>query len=110
MRPDKFTQNLQSALGEAQSIALGRDHQFIEPLHLMLALLQQQGTSMPHVLNSAGVDASALKTDIENKLNTVARVQANGDIDIGTLFNPNSSAFLGIPDFGGINDIIQQTS
>lgn len=82
MRPDKFTQSLQSALGESQSIAIGRDHQFVEPLHLMLAMLQQQGSSMPHVLRSAGIDADALKTDVENKLTGLPQVQANGDIHI----------------------------
>lgn len=82
MRPDKFTQSLQTALGEAQSLAIGRDHQFVEPLHLMLALLQQQGSSVPHVLRSSGIDTDALKTDIENKLNSLAQVQANGNIHI----------------------------
>lgn len=41
MRLDRFTSKFQSALSDAQSLALGRDHQFIEPVHLMYALLQQ---------------------------------------------------------------------
>ncbi|PCI42812.1 MAG: hypothetical protein COB41_08735 [Proteobacteria bacterium] len=42
MRLDKFTQSFQEAISDAQSLALGRDHQFIEPSHLMLALLSVQ--------------------------------------------------------------------
>ena len=43
MQADKLTSKFNEALGDAQSIAIGRDHQFIEPAHLMLALLDQQG-------------------------------------------------------------------
>ena len=43
MRMDKLTSKFQQALADAQSLALGRDHQFIEPAHVMLALLDQQG-------------------------------------------------------------------
>ena len=50
MRMDKFTSRLQSALSDAQSLAIGRDHQFIEPLHLMIALLDQDGGGTRHLL------------------------------------------------------------
>lgn len=43
MRLDRFTSKFQAALSDAQSLALGRDHQFIMPVHLMYALLQQNG-------------------------------------------------------------------
>ena len=43
MRIDKLTSKLQTALADAQSIAVGKDHNFIEPVHLMQALLDQQG-------------------------------------------------------------------
>ena len=43
MRMDKLTAKFQKALADAQSLALGRDHQFVEPVHVMLALLDQQG-------------------------------------------------------------------
>ncbi len=46
MRIDRFTSKFQAALSDAQSLALGRDHQFIEPVHLMYALLQQTGSSV----------------------------------------------------------------
>jgi ATP-dependent Clp protease ATP-binding subunit ClpB len=43
MLPDKFTSKFQQALAEAQSLALGRDHQYIEPVHVMLTMLGQKG-------------------------------------------------------------------
>ena len=46
MRMDRLTSKFQDALSDAQSLAVGRDHQFIEPVHLMLALLDQQGGSV----------------------------------------------------------------
>ena len=49
MRLDSFTSKFQLAISDAQSIALGRDHQFIEPVHLMTALLNQQGLSLIHI-------------------------------------------------------------
>ena len=49
MRHDKFTTKFQMAIADAQSLALGRDHQFIEPAHLMQALMDQEGGSVrPH--------------------------------------------------------------
>ena len=53
MRQDKFTERFKQALGEAQSLALGRDHQIIEPAHVLLALLDQQGGSIRALLQSA---------------------------------------------------------
>ena len=46
MRMDKLTSKFQLALGEAQSMALGKDQQFIDPLHVMLALIDQEGGSI----------------------------------------------------------------
>ncbi|WP_456298651.1 Clp protease N-terminal domain-containing protein [Kineobactrum salinum] len=54
MRMDKLTNQLQLALADAQSIALGKDHNFIEPLHLLAALLQQQGGSTRPCCNGRG--------------------------------------------------------
>ena len=53
MRMDKLTSKFQMALADAQSLAVGRDHQFIEPLHVMLALLDQEGGSVRHLLAQA---------------------------------------------------------
>ena len=50
MRMDKLTSKFQLAIADAQSIAVGRDHQFIEPIHLMNALLDQEGGSVNHLL------------------------------------------------------------
>ena len=50
MRMDKLTSKFQMALSDAQSLAVGRDHQFIEPVHVMVALLDQEGGSIRHLL------------------------------------------------------------
>lgn len=65
MRLDRLTNKFQLALADAQSLALGHDNQFIEPLHLMSALLNQEGGSVRPLLTSAGVNAGKLRTDIE---------------------------------------------
>jgi len=59
MRMDKLTSRFQSALSDAQSLAVGRDHQFIEPLHLMVALLEQDGGGTRHLLTQAGVQVQS---------------------------------------------------
>ena len=64
MRLDRFTQTFQQAISDAQSLALGKDHQFIEPAHLMLALLNQNGSSVIPLLKSAGIDVYSLRTQI----------------------------------------------
>lgn len=46
MRLDRFTSKFQLAIADAQSLALGRDHQYIEPVHLMVALLNQDGSTI----------------------------------------------------------------
>ncbi len=55
MRLDRLTNKFQLALADAQSLALGHDNQFIEPLHLMSALLNQEGGSVSPLLTSAGI-------------------------------------------------------
>jgi len=78
MRLDRFTQSFQTAISDAQSLALGRDHQFIEPLHLMMALLKQSGNSVIPLLRSAGVDANALQQQVEKALDGLAQVHGVG--------------------------------
>ena len=56
MRIDKFTSKFQQALSDAQSLAVGRDHSLIEPAHLLLALIDQQGGNSLPVLRQAGAD------------------------------------------------------
>lgn len=92
MRLDRFTQSFQESIADAQSIALGRDHQFIEPVHLMMALLNQNGNSVISLLKSAGVDVRTLRMKIEQSLESLAQIQgSDGDVQLsaalGKLFN-----------------------
>lgn len=68
MRLDRLTNKFQLALADAQSLALGHDNQFIEPLHLMSALLNQEGGSIRPLLTSAGINAGQLRTAIDQAL------------------------------------------
>lgn len=92
MRLDRFTQNFQIAISDAQSLALGKDHQFIEPVHLMLALLNQNGGSTVPVLKSAGIDIYSLRVKVEKALSELAQVSGTGgelqlSNGLGVLFN-----------------------
>jgi len=89
---DKLTSKFNEALGDAQSIAIGRDHQFIEPAHLMLALLEQQGGTAKPLLKQSGVDVTAYQSELEKQLSRLSQVEGgNGDIhisqDLNRLFN-----------------------
>ena len=72
MRIDKLTNQLQTALADAQSIAVGNDHSAIEPVHLLLALLNQQGGSIRPILNRAGFDVIGLQKVLNNQLDQVS--------------------------------------
>ncbi|GIT53646.1 MAG: chaperone protein ClpB [Pseudomonadota bacterium] len=74
---DKLTTKFQLALADAQSLALGRDHQFIEPLHLMLALLDQDGGSTRHLFLQAGMTVPKLRSQLGESLDRLARVEGN---------------------------------
>jgi len=78
MRLDRFTQTFQQAISDAQSLALGKDHQFIEPAHLMLALLNQNGSSVIPLLKSAGIDVYSLRTQISAVIDSFAQVEGVG--------------------------------
>lgn len=83
MRMDKLTSKFQMALADAQSLALGRDNGFIEPEHLMKALLDQQGGSCRPLLSKAGVNLSQLRTLIDQSLERLSKVSGTGgDIHI----------------------------
>ncbi|MDX1557157.1 MAG: Clp protease N-terminal domain-containing protein, partial [Xanthomonadales bacterium] len=62
MRIDKLTSKFQLALADAQSLANGLDHQLIEPAHVLVALLDQDGGSVRHLLTRAGVNVNALRS------------------------------------------------
>ena len=64
MRMDKLTSKFQMALTEAQSLAVGLDHQFIEPAHVMVALLDQQGSTVRGVLTKSGVSVNLLRSQL----------------------------------------------
>jgi ATP-dependent Clp protease ATP-binding subunit ClpB len=92
MRMDKMTSKFQQALADAQSLAVGRDHQFIEPAHLMIALLDQEGGSVRHLLSQADVNVNLLRSQLGEQLDQVAQVEgAAGDVhisnDLGRLLN-----------------------
>ena len=83
MRMDRLTSKFQEALGDAQSLAVGRDHQFIEPVHLMLSLLDQQGGSIRLLFTQAGVNLNQLRSQLGELLEKQPQVEgANGDIHI----------------------------
>lgn len=92
MRIDKLTSRLQMALSDAQSIAVGKDHNFIEPVHLIQALLDQQGSSVNSLLQQAGVDVPAFRASVAKQVEQLPQVQgSDGDVhmsnDLGRLLN-----------------------
>lgn len=92
MRLDRFTQSFQVAISDANSIALGRDHQFIEPSHLMLALLNQNPNNVIPLFKSAGLDVRSLRNSVDKALSALAEVEGvGGDVQLssslGSLLN-----------------------
>jgi ATP-dependent Clp protease ATP-binding subunit ClpB len=83
MRMDKLTSKFQQALSDAQSLALGRDHQFIEPVHVMSALIDQEGGGIRALLSQAGANVNAVKAEILQELSRLPTVSgAGGDVQI----------------------------
>lgn len=84
MRFDKLTTKFQQALQEAQSIAVGHDNQFIEPQHLLLALLDQEDGSTVSLLQRAGVNVAGLKAALHQAIDALPQVQGTGgEVQIG---------------------------
>ena len=84
MRQDKLTTKFQQALADAQSLAVGHDNQMIEPLHLLLALLQQEDGSTASLLAQAGTNVQALKTALDQAIDRLPRVEGHGgEVQIG---------------------------
>jgi len=82
MRLEKLTDNFREALAEAQSKAIGKDHQFIEPAHLLLALLEQKGT-VYHVLQKARINLAKLQTTLQDMLERLPTVSGNaGEVHV----------------------------
>jgi ATP-dependent Clp protease ATP-binding subunit ClpB len=78
MRADKMTNKLQQALADAQSKALGMDHQFIEPVHLLAAMLDAEGSTVRHLLFDAGCDVNGLRSQLGQTLDRLAKVEGVG--------------------------------
>ena len=84
MRMDKLTSKFQMALADAQSLAVGQDHQFIEPAHVMVALLDQQGGSMRGLLTKTGMNVNLLRSQLGDAIDRLPKVEGSGgDIHIG---------------------------
>jgi len=84
MRLDKFTTKFQQALADAQSLAIGHDNQFIEPVHLLLALLQQDDGGTTSLLARAGTNVAGLKADLDKAIDRLPQVEGHGgEVSIG---------------------------
>ena len=83
MARDKLTTKFQAALSDAQSLAVGRDNQFIEPVHLMAALLDQQGGTARPLLEKAGTNVAKLRSELAGGLERLPKVEGTaGDVGI----------------------------
>ncbi|HVS76176.1 MAG TPA: Clp protease N-terminal domain-containing protein, partial [Steroidobacteraceae bacterium] len=92
MRMDKLTSRFQQALADAQSLALGRDHQFLEPAHVLVALLDSQGGTVRPLLVKAGADVNRLRSELGAALDRLPKVEGTpGEIhvsnDLNRIFN-----------------------
>ncbi|NNC55017.1 MAG: AAA family ATPase, partial [Pseudomonadales bacterium] len=95
MRIDRFTNSLQLALADAQSMAVGKNHAVIEPAHLLLALLNQGSSSTRPILAQAGGDVAALQRALEQRLDNVAVLQqATGEVGM----SPQTAKLLNLAD------------
>ena len=84
MRLDKFTTKFQQALADAQSIAVGHDQQFIEPQHLLLALLEQDDGGTSSLLARAGANVAGLKAGLQKAIARLPKVEGHGgEVSIG---------------------------
>ena len=85
MRMDKLTGKFQSALADAQSLALGGDQQFIEPVHVMIALLDQDGGTVRPLLTQCGVNVASFRTALGQVLDRLPKVEGTGgDVQISS--------------------------
>jgi len=85
---DKLTSRFQQALADAQSLAVGRDHQFMEPAHVLLALLDAQGGGIRPLLVKAGIDVNKLRSDLGAQLDRLPKVEGTpGDVHVSNDLN-----------------------
>ncbi|MGI9212318.1 MAG: ATP-dependent chaperone ClpB, partial [Methylococcaceae bacterium] len=125
---DKLTGKFQAALAEAQSMALGNDHQFIEPVHVLSALLDQEGGTIKPLLQQCGVNAGPLRTTLTDSLKRMPKVEGvGGDVQISNelarllnltdkLAQKRGDAYItselfvlaGLEDKGSLHDLLQK--
>ena len=83
MRTDKLTTRFQEALSDAQSLAVGRDNQFIEAAHVLMALLEQDASTVNQVLSSTGVNIAEVKAKLQEAIERLPQVQGHqGDVQL----------------------------
>ena len=83
MRTDKLTTRFQAALADAQSLAVGRDNQFIEAAHVLMALLEQDASTVTQVLSSTGVNVAEVKTKLQDAIGRLPQVEGHqGDVQL----------------------------
>ena len=88
MRMDKLTSRFQQALADAQSLAVGRDHQFLEPAHVLLALIDSQGGTVRPLLAKAGADVNKLRSELGALLDRMAKVEGTpGEVHVSNDLN-----------------------
>ena len=83
MRLDKLTTRFQEALADAQSLALGNDNPYIEPIHLLLAMLRQPDGATKNLLARAGVNTGALDTALDRAIKHLPQVQGDQQVQVG---------------------------
>jgi len=92
MRMDKLTSKFQLAIADAQSLAIGREHQFIEPVHMMTAFLNQEGGSVRHLMAQTDINLHSLRSQLAEALDRLPQVEGTpGEVhisnDLGRLLN-----------------------
>ncbi|EKD53889.1 MAG: hypothetical protein ACD_60C00143G0031 [uncultured bacterium] len=88
MRMDKLTSKFQAALADAQSLAVGRDHAFIEPSHVMKALLDQEGGSIRPILTKANTNIAVLRSELDAAIQRLPQVEgAPGEVHVSNDLN-----------------------
>ena len=95
MRMDKLTSKLQTALSDAQSLAVGKDHNYIEPAHLVSVLVDQKGGSIRPLLMQTGFDIPALCNGLQKLINELPVVQDHGG---DVMMSPDLAKLLNMAD------------
>ena len=82
MNFEKFTTKLQEALAEAQSLAVGKDNPYIEPAHLLYALMKQEGSSIAPLFTALNIQPTKLISELESILNRLPTVQGSSNTQL----------------------------